>query len=70
MNERPTILPAESYRASIEYISARWPLLPPHVREAIFTLVDAAMRRIPAADDNIEAGEKTTVTPGQERDVR
>jgi hypothetical protein len=70
MTERPTILPAESCRASIEYISVRWPLLPPHVREAIFTLVDAAMTQLPFRDDSIDACPRTNGSPGRERDVR
>lgn len=28
---------------SAEYVAARWCMLPPHVREAICTLVDAAL---------------------------
>lgn len=34
--------------AALDYIAARWPHLPPHVRDAILTLVDAA--RVADAD--------------------
>lgn len=30
-------------RDSSDYVRSRWPLLPPHIREAIVTLVDAGL---------------------------
>lgn len=38
-------LPASLARSgSAEYVASRWCMLPPHVREAIVTLVDAGLK--------------------------
>jgi len=43
---------------SIDYVVAQWPGLPPHIREAIVTLVDAAIattfsnKQIHSLEDN------------------
>ncbi len=41
MNGKRT-LRSEGKALSFDYVAAQWPELPPHVREAIVTLVDAA----------------------------
>ncbi len=34
---------SDSFAPSIAYIRRAWPSLPPHIREAIFTLIDSAL---------------------------
>lgn len=45
MSRQPKHSPVHSeiQDASVEYIAAKWPLLPPHVREAILTVIDAVV---------------------------
>jgi hypothetical protein len=39
-----------TFAPTLSYIAERWPLLPPHIREAILTLVDCG------ANENGEQG--------------
>jgi hypothetical protein len=45
-NECPCSSPSDTaFSPSIRYIADAWPRLQPHVREAIFTLIDATLRQ-------------------------
>lgn len=45
-NECPFSSPGDTeFSPSIQYIADAWPRLQPHVREAIFTLIDATLRQ-------------------------
>jgi hypothetical protein len=45
-NECPCSSPSDTeFSPSIQYIADAWPRLQPHVREAIFTLIDATLRQ-------------------------
>lgn len=47
-NVKPTGERLSPRSDSSDYVRTRWPMLPPHIREAIITLVDATLR---TADD-------------------
>jgi len=52
-----------SRTTSTDYITASWSMLPPHVREAIVTLVDAALvnrQQIPKAETSSANFDETT----------
>jgi hypothetical protein len=45
-NQCPCSSPGDSeFSPSIQYIADAWPRLQPHIREAIFTLIDATLRQ-------------------------
>ena len=60
-DSKPTV--DNSRKPCADYVTARWCMLPPHVREAIVTLVDAALvnrQQIPKAETSSANFDETT----------